>query len=500
MNNNNKSDEPNFLKGNLPFDEEPSLDKNLNDTYTYSDFKFDKSKISNNKKPKENDIFNFNNPNRNKGVNPTPNNKSTSQVPLKTMNQFELRNQLRNQKTPTQIEKISVEQMQQAEAERKARLEQIMQQNQSNRPSAKEQRLTKNQIQQQIDINNRKKSNDPNIINGKRKPLKPEYNQDFGGGSNGGGGKPPFQGLKSNKDKKPKTNKKPGRFNKKRIAAIVLIILLFLAAALLSSIVIIKNTAKPLHLTVIGVDQRKGQKEEEIRADAIMNINVGSKDNKILMASIPRDTYTTVPCEQAQDKITHAYSYGAMNWKDKGGGIACTVDAVEDLIKVPDTDKYVKVNFQNMVGIIDAIGGIDHKPTATFCEQDSKGKKDKYCFEKGKKIHMNGEQALAYSRHRKSDSDIARGLRQQEILKAMANKVKNANILQWPGMFTKVSSMIQTNLSTPELMQIAIVYATKGKIESYKFDWSGVMYGGVSYVELGQDSLNEYTKKVSALN
>ncbi|WP_423363709.1 LCP family protein [Mycoplasma sp. P36-A1] len=471
---------------NLPFDNQPSLKDRFSDTYTYSDFKFDKKKV---KKNSNNNIFD---------VEKNHNNKQRS-----SLNEFELRNRLKQQQQATQPQtRISEQQLAQAESERKARLDQIMQQGQS-RPSAKQQRLTKDQIEQAIDLKNRNASHDPAIISGKRKPLKPEYNGDFGtsGSGSGGNNKPPRKlSLNSgSKKNKPTKNKKTRNRKIRRIVSIILLIFLTLIALLLSFLFYIKSTAAPLHLTVIGVDQRAGQSDKEIRADAIMNLNVGTKDNKILMASIPRDTYTYVPCEEQKDKITHSFIYGALNWENKGGGIACTVDSVEQLIGVHDNNKYVKVNFENMVGIIDAIGGIDHKPTATFCEQSSTGKKNAYCFKKGKKTHMDGEMALAYSRHRKSDSDVARGLRQQEIMKAMAAKVKNANVFEWPSIYTKVRKMVDTNLSTKELLQIALVYATKGNIESYEFDWSGVYYGGVSYVELSENSVSEYGNKIKAL-
>lgn len=332
---------------------------------------------------------------------------------------------------------------------------------------------------------------DSNISSGARKPLKPLKEE---GKSNVIYEKPKKINHKvKNKNKKSK--------KKAKIIAIIIAILLALLILLAIVLFVIKNTAKPLDVVVIGVDQRTGQKDSEIRADALMNITVGSKDNEVLIASIPRDTYTYIPCEGYEDKITHAYAYGAINWEDKGGGIGCTVESVNGLLKT-DTDKYAKINFDQMIDIVNAMGGIDLKATATFCEQNSKGKKDKknrLCFEKGKTYKMDGEQALAYSRHRKSDNDIERGLRQQEVFNAMIKKVKSQNIFMWPIMFGQLSRIVDTNLNTFQMLQFALVYLTNGKTSTYKFDWEGFYANGVAYVKLGDDSLLKYQMKIKDL-
>ena len=300
--------------------------------------------------------------------------------------------------------------------------------------------------------------------------------------------------------KPPKNKRREKKGKGKKIIIGLLLILLLLLIALFGSLLAIRNFAGPVHFMVIGLDQRPGQPDTEIRADALMNVNVGSKSNEILMASVPRDTYTYLPCIEQEDKITHAFIFGATKWNEKTGGVDCTLQASSNLLDI-NMDKYVRLNFDGMMDIIDAIGGVNIKSTGTFCEQDSRGRRGEHqlCFEEGKTYHMDGEMALAYSRHRKTDNDIARGLRQQEVFRAMISKVRTASLWQWPGLYTRVSTMVDTNLSHIEMLQIAMVYATDGKVTNFEFDWNGVYYGGVSYVELDKTSIKEYKKKVTAL-
>lgn len=351
----------------------------------------------------------------------------------------------------------------------------------------------------EIDDIHKKSYNDENIASGKRKPLKQknynfmddEINNDSSNNRLG------FK-KKNNKTKGKKNRNNNKKTNKKNIFLIAFIVIFSLLSIFAAYLFFFKNTSSAINVVVIGVDQRNGQSNEEIRADAIMSFSSSLKDNKMLIASIPRDTYAYIPCEESYDKITHAYIFGAINWDEKNGGNKCTTQAVSQLFNI-GTEKFVKVNFNNMIGIIDAIGGIDLKSTATFCEQDSKGKKNVHCFSEGKTYHMNGEQALAYSRHRKSDNDIERGLRQQEVFKAMFSRVKNANILQWPGIYTKVSSMIETNLSQKELLQIALVYAGDAKMKNFKLGWTPFYSYGVAYVQLDEADVKTLSKKINNL-
>ncbi|MDR3215416.1 MAG: LCP family protein [Bacilli bacterium] len=337
----------------------------------------------------------------------------------------------------------------------------------------------------------------------KRKPLKPnrethdsndKYYNDINNHSNNGRSNK-YRMKREAKQKDRKVYKKKKRRFIKGIILVILLLLLSIAGSLF----LIKNTSPVLNFVVIGVDQRSWQDDSEVRADAIMMVNASSKDEKIIMASIPRDTYTEVPCLERKDKITHAYVYGAMYWQDKGGSIACTTASVSKLTNI-ETNKYVKINFDDTIGIINAIDGIDLKATHSFCEQNSKSVMNAFCFEEGKTYHMDGEMALAYARHRKSDSDIARGLRQQEVFKGIISKVKKMPFWEWPNVYLKTSTMVKTNLTHKEMMQIALVYIFKGDTTNYKFDWYGTMYGGVSYVELEPESVQKYTKTVNDLH
>ncbi|MGL5150838.1 MAG: LCP family protein, partial [Clostridium sp.] len=69
-------------------------------------------------------------------------------------------------------------------------------------------------------------------------------------------------------------------------------------------------------------------------------------------------------------------------------------------------------------------------------------------------VHLNGKQALAFSRIRKIDSDAARSSRQREVLMALFKKGKAMDITKLPTVARDVSSTIETNISLLDLIDI----------------------------------------------
>ncbi|MCT4781555.1 MULTISPECIES: LCP family protein [Exiguobacterium] len=200
--------------------------------------------------------------------------------------------------------------------------------------------------------------------------------------------------------KKQPVAKKKRRFKGKIIGLIMLIL-----------IGLIVFGSQPFTFLLIGSDARPGESLRGSRSDSLSVMQFVPLSRTIQLTSIPRDTYTPIACEDGKkDKITHAFAYG---------GEDCTSSAVSELLD-QDIDSKIVISFDSFIGLIDEIGGIDLVSTGTFSEQDASGKANQYTFQKGKEYHMDGAMALAYSRHRKSDTDVARANRQSEVIQAVA--------------------------------------------------------------------------------
>ena len=68
----------------------------------------------------------------------------------------------------------------------------------------------------------------------------------------------------------------------------------------------------PFNVLVLGSDARPHQPLKGSRSDGMILVKVTPLLAKIRMVSIPRDTYTEIPCEKGGkvDKITHSFAFG----------------------------------------------------------------------------------------------------------------------------------------------------------------------------------------------
>ena len=153
----------------------------------------------------------------------------------------------------------------------------------------------------------------------------------------------------------------------------------------------------PITVLLMGVDSSTNDiKNASLNGDALMLITFNPKTLNSTILSIPRDTYTSISCfaGNRKNKITHAAWYGE----------SCMQKTIENLMDIK-IDYYVKIDFKGVVNLVDAIGGIEVDVPIKFCEQDSNRNFDNLiCLNKGKQV-LNGEQALALSRHRKTIND-----------------------------------------------------------------------------------------------
>ncbi|MFJ8234670.1 LCP family protein [Ureibacillus sp. NPDC094379] len=240
----------------------------------------------------------------------------------------------------------------------------------------------------------------------------------------------------------------------------------------------------------IGVDdsEKRGQGAEHSRSDALVLATLNNESKTVKLVSIPRDSNVYIPYVGYNDKITHAHAYG---------GTLATIETVENLFDVP-VDYYVRMNFEAFIDVIDALGGItvDVNIPYAFTEKDEF---DKYTVEltPGPEQHLNGSQALALARTRKIDSDIERGKRQQEIIKAMAKEAASIkSITKYGDVIDAVGDNMKTDMTFDE-MKALFSYLLNGipQIDTLQLvgydDWTT----GTYYYTLDEESLKE-TKSI----
>lgn len=196
------------------------------------------------------------------------------------------------------------------------------------------------------------------------------------------------------------------------------------------------DVEEPFNVYISGIDV-DGPITTNSRSDVNIIMTVNPNTKKILLTTTPRDYYVQIPdiSGEQRDKLTHAGIYG----------VDASMRTLEQLYGI-DISYYARVNFSSLVKIVDTLGGVDVDSDFEF---DAQG----YHFQKGMN-HLDGKQALAFSRERYSfeDGDNQRGKDQEKVLTAILNKAMSPAILSnASALIADVSDSVQTNMTQEEM-------------------------------------------------
>ena len=218
-----------------------------------------------------------------------------------------------------------------------------------------------------------------------------------------------------------------------------------------------------ISILAVGSDARPGENFIHTRGDALQLVTINTETHAASIIGVPRDSWVDIP-GHGHDKINASLYYG---------GPDLLGQTVGNLIGVHP--KYVFVTrFQWFSAMVRSIGGIDiHNPYA-FSDDPLK----RVGFNAGR-IHLNGYDAMAYSRIRHSlpRGDFDRSAHQETVLKGIQSKVHaNADKPGFieRGVLTAMSHMY-TNLPPTELFRLAQVMA---QVDPHKVR-SCVVQGGI---------------------
>ena len=246
------------------------------------------------------------------------------------------------------------------------------------------------------------------------------------------------------------------------------------------------------NLYISGIDTY-GPIETVSRSDVNLIVSVNQNTRKILITTIPRDTYIPIAGggNNQKDKLTHAGIYG----------IDSSIKTLENFLDTK-IDYYAKVNFNTLIEVVDVLGGVDVDNVQTFSAGG-------YNFPKGK-VHLDGKKALVFSRerHHLADGDHDRGRNQERVLKAIIEKASRPeSLLKTSPILSIAEKSAQTNMSKDFMVQMINkeIDEPKGyEIESQDLKGTGKMglpsYAMPGYrlymMESNEDSLKEVKNKI----
>lgn len=218
--------------------------------------------------------------------------------------------------------------------------------------------------------------------------------------------------------------------------------------------------------------------------DSLELFTINPKTKTITMTSIPRDTLVRLSTSEGPTyvKINAAYQIG---------GAKKTVNAVSELLDVP-IDYYAVIDMGVLKKVVNSIGGVTVDNPFAF---DYEG----HHFKKGKQ-HLNGENALKYSRMRYDDpnNDYGRQKRQQQIIQAVIAKFKKSGSLTTINeILDAVKDGIKTNIPIDDIATLYGNYhAAMDNVKTYHFKGQDATIDGVSFQIASTKEINRISKLI----
>ena len=208
------------------------------------------------------------------------------------------------------------------------------------------------------------------------------------------------------------------------------------------------NVSKDVfNIYVSGMDEY-GEVIDSSRSDVNIVVTINPKTKQILLTNIPRDYYVQIhDTVGLKDKMTHSGIYG----------IETAAATAEDLLGI-NIDYYIKVNFSSLVNIVDSLGGVE-----VYSEYDFQSWNG-YNFSKGYN-RVNGDQALAFVRERKSfnDGDNQRGKNQQALIEAVFRKCTSPSIItKYNSLLNSLDDTVMTNMPMKSITKLAKMQLKEG--------------------------------------
>ncbi len=192
------------------------------------------------------------------------------------------------------------------------------------------------------------------------------------------------------------------------------------------------------NILLIGVDRRDSTWYGN--SDTMILLTINHTRQKIIMTSFMRDTRVNIP-GYGERKLNSAFALA---------GPDLLVQTLTSVFDVP-IDHYVWIDFNNMVSLVDMLGGVD--VTMTPAEAEYVG----LSIAGTQVVHLNGEQALKHSRDRFSGgNDYERTRRQRDVLTAMAGKLKTLKPLELLSVVKNGMGYVNYNFKDLELISFCL--------------------------------------------
>ena len=268
----------------------------------------------------------------------------------------------------------------------------------------------------------------------------------------------------------------------------------------------IKDDYEPIgdvyNVLLIGSDTR--QAGGTGRSDTMLLISINKTEKKIVATSFLRDIYCYIP-DVGYQKLNAAYAYQ---------GIELLLETLKYNFSI-EVDRYIAVDFYSFINVVDILGGIDvdvqsdelywlnqyiHASNLLIGAPEHDGYIDSA---DGSYIHLNGKQALAYSRFRYvGNGDFTRTERQRKVVNIIFDKLADINASTLIKLLDTVLPEVTTNVPTGEFIELIGILPTIKQYDIVSWnipdnEFKYLTIDGISYIGIEFDTyIDELYNKI----
>lgn len=255
------------------------------------------------------------------------------------------------------------------------------------------------------------------------------------------------------------------------------------------------EATKPMSILLMGVDTGNSERTETWvgNSDSMLVMTINPKTKKTTITSLERDILTEIDYqgETIQAKLNAAYQMG---------GVDLAIPTIEKMLNMK-FDHYLLINMNGLAKLVDAVGGVDVENKLGFPITIQDQETDNQIVIGTGKHHLNGEEALVYSRMRYQDpeGDYGRQKRQREVIQAIISKIISLDgLTNYSEILEAVSNNIQTDipLNSSNMMNLLGYKSSLNNIEQFQLEGDDATIAGISYQIAKADSLLEIQNRI----
>lgn len=223
----------------------------------------------------------------------------------------------------------------------------------------------------------------------------------------------------------------------------------------------VENAIDPNIVNILVVGEDNSGDSSTGRSDVMMILSYNQGTKGIKVVSLLRDTWVYIPGRDTWNRLNTAFRFG---------GIGLAINTINDNFGL-DIQFYMRTDFENLVGLVDELGGLDLTLTANEIEFYNNRSDNPYTIVPGPNgyCHLNGQQVLMHCRNRTiGNGDWSRTERQRAVMNAFyARALQENDTAGLTSLMYRLMGYVETNMSPWQMISIgtSVVFDGRGGME-----------------------------------